>query len=62
MLHGRDKYVGSNAFISEETPKAHEFWTIYARLMLKAVENLDEIEIAMKTNSLKSILTCVSII
>lgn len=57
VLHGREQYCGSNAFISDETPKAHKFWTIYAGLIIKTVENLDEIEAAMKFNALKSILT-----
>lgn len=56
VLHGRDAYSGSNAFIANETSKAHEFWTIYAGLMAKIIENLNEIEMTIATNSLKSIL------
>lgn len=45
VLHGRDQYSGSNVFISYETPKAHQFWTIYAELMENIVTNsLNEIQ------------------
>lgn len=56
ILHGRDLYSGSNAFIANETPKAHDFWTVYAGVMAKITENLNVVEVAIESNSLKSIL------
>lgn len=56
VLHGRDLYSGSNAFIPNETPKAHDFWTVYSALMAKITENLNLIEVAIESNSMKSIL------
>lgn len=58
VLHGRDQYCGSNSFLADQTPKAHQFWTIYAELMESIVTNsLDEIQATISSEgSYKSIL------
>lgn len=58
VLHGRDQYCGSNAFLADQTPKAHQFWTTYTELMENIVMNsLDEIQATISSEGThKSIL------